>query len=111
MLLEAKNLSKQIGANYLFQDVSFSIMPGEKVALIGRNGQGKTTLLKMLSGEDHDFLGSIITPKGTQITLTKQEHVGMKSQTPLEYIIQSVPKYFEYKQFLEDYENGNHTNL
>ena len=94
MLLEAKNLSKQIGANYLFKDVSFSIMPGEKIALIGRNGHGKTTLLKMISGEDHDFLGSVTTAKGTHITLTKQEHASVTKQTPLEYVINSVPNYF-----------------
>lgn len=111
MLLEAKNLSKQIGARHLFENVSFSIMPGEKVALIGRNGQGKTTLLKMISGEDHDFLGKITTPKGTHITLTKQEHAGFDTQTPLEYIINSVPNYFSYKKILEDYEQGKHANL
>lgn len=111
MLLEAKNLSKQIGANYLFKDVSFSIMPGEKIALIGRNGHGKTTLLKMISGEDHDFLGSVTTAKGTHITLTKQEHASVTKQTPLEYVINSVPNYFEYKKVLEEYENGEHTNL
>ena len=72
MLLDAKNLRKSIGAKDLFTDVSFSVMPGEKVALIGRNGHGKTTLLKILSNEDHDFNGEINTRKGIKVTLTKQ---------------------------------------
>ena len=111
MLLDATNLSKSIGANYLFQDVSFSLMHGEKVALIGRNGHGKTTLLKMLSNEDQDFEGSISTPKGVQITLTKQEHINHAQQTPLDYIINSVPNYFKYKKIMEDFEEGRNTDV
>jgi ATP-binding cassette subfamily F protein 3 len=110
MLLDAKNLSKAIGANYLFKDISFSVVPGEKVALIGRNGHGKTTLLKMLSSEDHDYEGTISTSKGIQITLTKQEH-HQAEQSPLDYVINSVPNYFKYKKILEDYEEGRTTNL
>lgn len=111
MLLDATNLSKAIGAKYLFKDISFTIMPGEKVALIGRNGHGKTTLLKMLSGEDHDYEGSITTPKGIQITLTKQEHIDNAEQSALDYIIGSVPNYHKYKKVLEDFEAGKNTNV
>ena len=106
MLLNASNLSKSIGARYLFKDISFNILAGEKVALIGRNGNGKTTLLKMLNGEDHDFEGSIVTSRGINITLTKQEHIHNLEQSPLDYIISSVPNYFKYKKIMEDYEKG-----
>lgn len=111
MLLNATNLSKSIGANYLFKDISFSVMPGEKIALIGRNGHGKTTLLKMLNNEDENFEGNITTPKRIKITLTKQEHIQHIDQSPLDYIINSVPNYFKYKKILEDYEQGRSTNL
>ncbi|NCN45745.1 MAG: hypothetical protein COU63_02235 [Candidatus Pacebacteria bacterium CG10_big_fil_rev_8_21_14_0_10_36_11] len=111
MLLDASNLSKSIGAKYLFKDISFSITPGKKVALIGRNGNGKTTLLKILNNEDHDFEGNIITAKGIRITLTKQEHIHNLDQSPLDYVISSVPNYFEYKKIIEDYENGLGTDL
>jgi ATP-binding cassette subfamily F protein 3 len=111
MLVEAINLSKSIGAKYLFQDLSFSIVKGEKIALIGRNGHGKTTLLKMLSGEDTDFEGKIVRRKGLNITLTKQEHIEDNQQSPLEYILKNVPHYHEYKKILENYESGKSTNL
>ena len=111
MLIEAKNLKKTIGAKDLFTDVSFSIMPGEKIALIGRNGHGKTTLLKILSNEDHDFDGQISTRKGIKLTLTKQEHNNHLETTPFEYVINSVPNYFKYKEILEEYENGKDTNV
>lgn len=111
MLLEATNLAKSIGAKYLFQDLDFSIVPGEKIALIGRNGYGKTTLLKILSGEDHDFEGTVRTRKGTRITLTKQEHIENIQQSAVEYILNSVPNFFAYEKILEDYESGKSTNL
>lgn len=111
MLLEATNLAKSIGAKYLFQDLAFTIVAGEKIALIGRNGYGKTTLFKILSGEDHDFEGTVTTRKGTRIVLTKQEHIQELEQSALEYILNSVPHYFEYQKFLEEYESGQNTNL
>jgi len=110
MLIEALNISKSIGAKYLFSDLNFSVIPGEKVALIGRNGHGKTTLLKILSGEDHDFEGRITTRKGIQITLTKQEHIHTAEQSALDYILESVPHFHKYKKILEDYEQGLSTN-
>lgn len=111
MLLEATNLTKSIGAKVLFQNLSFSIVPGEKIALIGRNGHGKTTLLKILSGDDNDFEGKITTRKGISITLTKQEHIQDVQQSPLEYVLRNVPHYYEYQKVLSDYENGVTTDI
>jgi len=111
MLLDASNLSKSIGAKHLFENVSFSIVPGEKVGLIGRNGNGKTTLLKMISAEDQDFQGQIITAKGTKVTLTKQEHADDNQQSSLAYILGNVPNYHQYKKILDDYEQGHSSNL
>lgn len=110
MLLEVTNLSKSIGAKYLFQNADFHIEPGEKVALIGRNGEGKTTLLKILNGEDQDFDGKIISQKGIRTILTKQEH-HHADQSALEYILENVPHYYQHQQILNDYEQGIRTNM
>lgn len=111
MLLEANHLSKTLGASILFHDVSFSIMPGEKIALIGRNGYGKSTLLKMLGQEDLDFEGHLSYRKGIQITLTKQEHIDNNQQSPFEYILHNIPQFFSYKKIMDDYEQGRNHNL
>lgn len=111
MLLEATKLAKSIGAKNLFKDVSFTISQGEKIALIGRNGHGKTTLLKILSGEDHEFEGRVVVAKGSSITLTKQEHIHDTQQSAQDYILKSVPHFFAYKKILDDYEAGLSTDL
>lgn len=111
MLLEATNLSKSLGAKYLFENLSFSIVEGEKVALIGRNGQGKTTLLKILYGEDHDFEGKLNRKGGLSITLTQQEHIKDTQQSALEYVLKNVHNYHKHKTILDNYEQGLSENM
>lgn len=111
MLLDVKNLSKHIGAKELFKNISLSILSGEKVALIGRNGYGKTTLLNMIGGVDDNYTGSVTLQKNAQVTLTKQEHINATTQTPLEYIVASVPNYLTYRTIMTEYEEGKHTNI
>lgn len=111
MLISATNLSKSIGVKNLFQDVHFSVVAGEKIALIGRNGYGKSTLLKILSGEDHDFEGQVMMRKGLQITLTQQEHTQGAEKSTLDYILNSVPHYYEYQKDMAAYEQGETTDV
>lgn len=111
MLLEASNLSKSIGPKDLFKDLTFTIDTGEKIALIGRNGQGKTTLLKILAGEDSDFNGMVITRKNLRVTLTKQEHIEDTQQSALTYILKSVPDYYALEKILHDFEQGLLTDI
>lgn len=49
-MLEVKGISKKYGKNKVLDDVEFTLKPGEKVCLVGRNGCGKTTLLQILAG-------------------------------------------------------------
>jgi ATP-binding cassette subfamily F protein uup len=50
-LLSVENISKEYGGRTLFRDLSFTLMPGTRLGLVGLNGTGKTTLLRILSGE------------------------------------------------------------
>src|SRR4051812_4469305 len=111
MLLEAAELSKSIGPKDLFHDLTFTIDSGEKIALIGRNGQGKTSLLKILAGEDTDYTGMVKTKKNLRVTLTKQEHISDTDESALSYILTSVPEYFPLEKILHDFENGALTDI
>ncbi len=72
--LQAENLSKRIGDLLLFQNISFTIFEQQKVALIARNGAGKTSLMEILAGND--------TPEEGQVTVTNGIRIGYLRQAP-----------------------------
>ncbi|MBS1550111.1 MAG: ABC-F family ATP-binding cassette domain-containing protein [Bacteroidetes bacterium] len=57
VIFEAENLGKAYGNKQIFDGVNFFIERGDRIALLGQNGQGKTTLAKILSGEINDYTG------------------------------------------------------
>lgn len=71
--LKVQNLTKTYGEKILFNDISFSIMEGERVGLIGVNGSGKTNLLNVITGKDSAEKGSIQKPKDYTISYLMQE--------------------------------------
>jgi ATP-binding cassette subfamily F protein 3 len=103
MILTASLHEKSFGDKVLFKDTSFFVDDGEKVGLIGRNGEGKTTLFRILSGEDPDFQGELQLGKGVHMIATRQEHHGFESVSVLEYILQDLPKYAQLKHILENH--------
>lgn len=111
MLIHAQHLSKIMGAKTLFTDLEFHIAPKEKVALIGRNGQGKSTLLNIIGELDHDYSGAITRKKNLTTVLTKQEHLTDNTQSALEYILKSVPHYTEYEKVLTGFEKKHHADM
>jgi ATPase subunit of ABC transporter with duplicated ATPase domains len=72
--LNINNLTKFYGANKIFQDISFEIQTGERIGLIGQNGCGKTTLMKVLMGTE-DYQG------GT-VSFRKDSKIGYLNQMP-----------------------------
>jgi ATP-binding cassette subfamily F protein uup len=71
--LQVENLTKSYGDHILFSDVTFSIGQGEKVGLIAQNGKGKTTLLRILAGEEDCDSGLITLKKDLKIGFLSQE--------------------------------------
>jgi ATPase subunit of ABC transporter with duplicated ATPase domains len=78
-------------------------MANEKVAIIGRNGVGKTTLFRLLNGDDQEYLGSIIFKKGTRVVATQQEHHHVGDQTVVQYILNNLPDYISLKRIIDTY--------
>jgi len=66
-MLTVSDLSKSFNIQTLFEKITFSLNPGERVSLIGPNGCGKTTLLRILAGREEPSSGSIHHPAGLRI--------------------------------------------
>ena len=73
-VLSVKNLSKSFGKQQLFSDISFEIKRGEKVGIIGNNGTGKTTLLKIINGLTDSDTGEFTLGSKVNIGYYDQEH-------------------------------------
>lgn len=73
-VLTVSNLAKAYGVHRLFSDLSFELKRGERVALIGNNGTGKTTILKLINGLEEGDGGSITLGTNVQIGYYDQEH-------------------------------------
>jgi ATPase subunit of ABC transporter with duplicated ATPase domains len=103
MLLTAEIEHKSIANKQLFNGLNFSVEDREKIAIIGRNGVGKTTLFRMLTGEDADFTGNVSRRNGIRVVATRQEHHDLGEQTVVEYILQNLPEYAELHRIIETY--------
>lgn len=103
MLLNIAVERKAIGAKELFSQLRFNVEANEKVAIIGRNGVGKTTLFRILTGEDTDFEGDMQFRRGIRIASTAQEHHGTGDQSAVEYILENLPDYARLKHIVETY--------
>ncbi len=73
LLLAARDLARQFDAEPVFRGVSFEVRAGEKIGLVGPNGCGKTTLLKILAGLDEPDVGVVERPGSATVALLEQE--------------------------------------
>jgi ATP-binding cassette subfamily F protein uup len=71
--LNAEHISKSYGELLLFEDLSFSIHKDQKIALIAKNGSGKTSILNILAGKDQPDEGQIVIRKGIRLAFLDQE--------------------------------------
>ncbi|MBE5969480.1 MAG: ABC-F family ATP-binding cassette domain-containing protein [Lachnospiraceae bacterium] len=92
-VLSVKGLSKSFGENTLFEGLDFEIKRGEKVAIIGNNGSGKTTILKIINGIEKADAGSLKLGSNVFIGYYDQEHnVLNPSKTIFEEIRDDYPE-------------------
>jgi len=90
-MISAENLSKSYARQVLFEDVGFKINPKERVGLVGRNGHGKTTLLKMIVGEETPDTGQIVVPRNYRIGYVRQ-HLDFTEDTVLREGMKGLPE-------------------
>ncbi len=72
-MLTLAGLSKSFGGRELFDDVSLTLQPGERVAIVGSNGAGKSTLLKIILGREEPDAGEVTFIRGTRVGYLPQE--------------------------------------
>ena len=82
-MISLKNISKRYAGRVLFSDVSFDVLAGEKVGLVGRNGHGKTTLFRLITGAEEPDEGKIFLPNNYSIGYLGQ-HLEFTKPTVLE---------------------------
>ncbi|NNK15295.1 MAG: ABC-F family ATP-binding cassette domain-containing protein, partial [Sulfitobacter sp.] len=71
-VIEAKNISKRFGDKVILKDFSLTVQRGDRIALVGPNGVGKTTLLNMLIGQEEPDTGTVILGTNLQLALFDQ---------------------------------------
>ena len=77
-MLSVHNLRVEYGARVLFSDLTFSIMPKERIAFAGHNGAGKSTLMKAIAGIVETSGGKVVVPKNTRVGYLPQEGIHVK---------------------------------
>ena len=90
-MIKVENLSKSFADQVLFEDASFQINSRERIGLVGRNGHGKTTLFRLLVGEEHCSTGSITIARNYRIGYVRQ-HLKFTKDTVLQEAVQGLPE-------------------
>ena len=87
-ILNIEHISKIFGEKVVFDDASFGIGEGEKIGIVGINGTGKTSLLKMIVGEEEPDEGQITKQNGLKIAYLSQNPIFPEKKTVLEYMVE-----------------------
>lgn len=101
-MLNVHNLSVSFQGEYLFEEVAFMLNAGDRVGLIGKNGAGKSTMLKLLSRELKPDSGTIAADKDVRIGFLKQDIDFVKGRTILKEAYQAFGEIKTLEQKLDD---------
>lgn len=98
-MLNIHNLSVSFGGTYLFEEVTFRLGSGDRVGLVGKNGAGKSTMLKILAGDIKPDSGTIATERDIKLGFLRQDIDFEKGRTVLEEAYEAFEeiKYIERK--------------
>ncbi len=79
-MISINNISFEFGGRYLYDNANWHIKPGERIGLIGMNGTGKSTLLRVINGEYQVSAGSISKPRGLTIGFLNQDQLSFETE-------------------------------
>jgi ATP-binding cassette subfamily F protein 3 len=72
-MIRVENLTKSFGDRLIFDEIGFSLHSKERMGLVGQNGHGKTTLFRLITGEEQPDSGSVVIPKNYRIVYVQQQ--------------------------------------
>lgn len=94
-MITVNNVSLRFGGRKLFEDVNLKFTPGNCYGVIGANGAGKSTFLKILAGEIEPNTGEVSIPAKTRVSVLKQDHYQYDDCEVLKTVIMGNPRLFE----------------
>lgn len=97
-MIAVSNLSLRYGKRVLFEEVDLKFTPGNCYGVIGANGAGKSTFLKILSGEIDPSTGQVIMTPGERMSVLRQNHFAYDDQTVLNTVMQGNKKLWDVMQ-------------
>ena len=100
IILSIQNLQKAFGGNAVLKDVNLILQDHQRMGLVGVNGCGKTTLLKILAGQEHEDGGSISLMKGIRIGYMEQQYAVQGDNTVFEELKQVYAPVFAMEEKL-----------
>lgn len=101
-MLNIHNLSISFQGEFLFQEITYKLNPGDRVGLVGKNGAGKSTMLKILAGEMEADSGQLAKEKDVEIGFLKQDIDFEEGRTVLEEAYQAFEKIKACEKQLEE---------
>ena len=94
-MIQVSNVSLKFGKRILFEDVNLKFTNGNCYGLIGANGSGKSTFLKLLSGELETTSGEITITKGERISILKQDHYEFDDKRVMDVVLMGNTRLYE----------------
>ncbi|MBP5291714.1 MAG: ATP-binding cassette domain-containing protein, partial [Lachnospiraceae bacterium] len=94
-MIQASNITLRFGKSALFEDVNVKFVPGNCYGVIGANGAGKSTFLRILTGELEPTSGEVIVTPGERISFLKQDQSRYNENTVLDTVMLGNPRLFE----------------
>ncbi|OCA78451.1 ABC-F family ATPase [Chryseobacterium contaminans] len=100
-MLTVSNLSLQFGKRVLFDEVNIMFTKGNCYGIIGANGAGKSTFLKILTGKQDPTTGHVSLEPGKRMSVLEQDHFAYDQYTVLEAVLRGNKKLFEIKEEMD----------
>ena len=100
-MLTVSNLSLQFGKRILFEEVNIMFTKGNCYGIIGANGAGKSTFLKILTGKQEPTTGHVSLEPGKRMSVLEQDHFAYDNFTVLETVLRGNKKLFEIKEEMD----------